>query len=106
MVAGCLFRSFDELTQHLILRMATSGGSIEKKDVLAAMDKQRARKEGADRFDAAMANLERLKIVTRSGFENPLYTLNNVFESKLNHYIETPFTLHGEPLPPDPLHGQ
>lgn len=69
------------------MRMATSGGSLEKKEVLSAMDRQRARKEGGDRFDAAMANLEKLKIVTRSGFENPLYTLNNAFENKLNHYI-------------------
>jgi hypothetical protein len=67
-VAGCLFRSFDELTQHLIMRMATNGGTLEKKEVLAAMDKQKARKDGADRFDAAMANLEKLKIVVRSGF--------------------------------------
>lgn len=67
-VAGCLFRSFDELTQHLILRMATSGGSLEKKEVLAAMDKQRAKRDGNDKFDAAMANLEKLRIVKREGF--------------------------------------
>lgn len=105
MVAGCLFRSFDELTQQLILRMATNGGTLEKREVLAAMDKQRARREGADRFDAAMANLEKLKIVTRAGFENPLYTLNATFEHRLNHYIENPFLLQGEDLPPDqPAH--
>lgn len=99
-VAGCLFRSFDELTQHLILRMAANGGTLEKKEVLAAMDKQRARKEGNDRFDAAMANLKKLKIVTRQGFENPHYTLNSTFEHKLNHYIENPFVLSGQELPP------
>lgn len=43
-VAGCLFRSFDELTQNLILRMVTNGGTIEKKEILGMMDKTKAKK--------------------------------------------------------------
>lgn len=45
-----------------------------------------------------MVNLEKLRIVTRSGFENPLYTLDHNFESKLNDYIENPFKINGEEL--------
>lgn len=97
-VAGCLFRSFDELTQNLILRMVTNGGTIEKKEILGMMDKTKAKKEGNDRFDRSMANLEKLRIVTRSGFENPLYTLDHNFETKLNDYIESPFKINGEDL--------
>jgi hypothetical protein len=67
--------------------MATNGSSIDKKEILSIMDRTKARKEGSDKFDAAMANLERLKIVSRSGFENPHYTLDQNFEYKLNEYI-------------------
>jgi hypothetical protein len=100
-VAGCLFRSFDEFTQNLILRMVTNGSFIEKKEVLSMMDKAKAKKEGSDKFDKAMNNLERLRIVTRSGFENPHYTLDQHFESKLNDYIENPYRINGEDIPAD-----
>lgn len=45
-----------------------------------------------------MVNLEKLRIVSRSGFENPLYTLDHNFESKLNDYIENPYKLSGEEM--------
>jgi hypothetical protein len=48
-----------------------------------------------------MKKLLDLRIVTRSGFDNPLYRLNNIFEGKLNDYIENPFRITGEEIPPD-----
>lgn len=58
-------------------------------------------KKGTDRFEATMNNLERLKIVSHSGFDNVQYIINSTFELKLNEYLEKPFRKDGEKLRPD-----
>jgi hypothetical protein len=82
-VVSCLFRSFDEFTQNIIFRMTTNGGTLEKKDFVALLDRNYV-KRGTERFEAAMFNLEKLRIISRSGFDNPQYSINSNFELKLN----------------------
>ena len=65
------------------------------------MQRQKAKRQGPDAFDVAMKKLLDLRIVTRSGFDNPLYRINNIFEGKLNDYIENPFRITGEEIPQD-----
>lgn len=63
--------------------MMTNGGRIFRGEVMASMIPL-MRKEGGEKFDSSMINLERLKIVVRSGFENPCYTVNHYFQEKFN----------------------
>jgi hypothetical protein len=94
-VCGCLFRSFDDFTQHLIFMMYANQGSISRQEILAGMQGSAFRDEGRSQLSTAIANLTTIRVVNRSSLDDDKISLSEAFENKLNNFIVNPAKTFG-----------